>query len=62
MKKLKYYALYKGDKLITIGTAKDIATHQGIKVASLRRYGTPEYASRSKKNNNRKLLIEIGEE
>lgn len=59
---LKEYALYKGDRLIAIGTANDIAAHQGIKVASLRRYGTPEYASRSKKSNNRKLLIEIGED
>lgn len=39
-RKLKEYALYKGDRFIRIGTAKECAASAGVKENTLRWYAT----------------------
>lgn len=55
MKKEKVYALYEGDKFLTLGTLKEIANELGINVKSVLFYGTPAYLKRTKGNG--KILI-----
>ena len=54
--KLREYALYKGDKLLAIGTAKDIAYEMGINPNSLYRYAMEFYAAELKTDNVRRLV------
>lgn len=57
---MKEYALYKGDKLITMGTIAEIAKETGVKENTLYCYKSKSYQNRSKKeNNNRKILIAL---
>ena len=51
------YALYKGDKLVTFGTANDIAKERGVLESTIRFYQTPSYQKRAKNNNNRLVLV-----
>lgn len=57
MKKLKEFALYKGDKLLSVGTVKEIAEETGLKPTTVRFYYYPAYEKRSKNKANRKVLI-----
>lgn len=54
---MQEYALYKGDVLLEIGTAKEIAEKLGIKKTSVYFYGTP--ACRKRNKNNARILIKI---
>jgi len=40
---MKEYALYKGDELLGIGTAKELAEMRGIKLKSIQYLGSPAY-------------------
>lgn len=53
----KEYALYKGDDLLAMGTAREIAKELGISPSTVQFYGTPSYRKRSKSNNTRTLVI-----
>lgn len=57
----KEYALYKGDKLITLGTAEEIANYCGVSAKTIHFYKSPAYKKRGlgEKSNNRLLLIDI---
>ena len=57
----KEYALYKGDKLITLGTVKEIAEYCGVSPNTIHFYKSPAYKKRGlgEKSNNRLLLIDI---
>lgn len=54
-----YYALYKGDKFIDLGTAKELADKLGIKVRSLLFFATPTYRKRTKDYDKAMIVIKI---
>lgn len=53
--KYQEYAVYDGDELLVIGTAKECAEHLGIKVGTVLRYITPSHKKRLSKRNAIKL-------
>lgn len=55
----KEYALYKGDKLIMIGTVKEIAERRGIKPESVHYLGMPAYLKRRQKSKNALVLVKL---
>lgn len=61
-KKKKVYALYKGEKLLEIGTIEEIAKKQNTTEATIRYYGSTTYLKKQKKSKdyNYKILIKIG--
>lgn len=54
-----YYALYRGDELLGIGTKEELAKQFGIKVKTIEFYHSPAYKRRGKNSNNRLNLIKI---
>lgn len=56
---MKQYALYKGEKLLAMGTIYQIAEQLGLKYHSVYFYTTPCYKKRIKNSKNRRELIEI---
>ena len=59
----KEYALYKGDKLLAIGTCREIAIEMGIKESTVYFYSMPSNKKRaSKRVNNRRTLILLEDE
>ncbi|MGM0409215.1 MAG: hypothetical protein ACQEQF_00525 [Bacillota bacterium] len=42
-----HFALYKGDKLITIGNIWDIAEHQGVKVSTAKVWAMKSHRERA---------------
>lgn len=62
---MKEYALYKGEELLSIGTAKEIAEEMGIKVASVYFYQTPTHKKRlasSKNPDNARVLVRLDDD
>lgn len=55
----KEYALYQGEKLLAIGTAKEIAEQRGIKVDSVLYLGTPSYLKRRKRTEGVMVLVKL---
>ena len=53
------YALYKGESMLTMGTLKEIADEMGVKKDTITYYGTPTYAKRGGKGENRRILIKL---
>ena len=54
------YAIYKGDKLITIGTAEECAKRLNISVDSVKWYSTKSALNRSKKSKgDRTIAVKI---
>lgn len=58
MKKYKIYAIYKGDKFIFEGTAKECANHLGVKEKTIYFYNTPSNKKRNKKSRTIAIIIE----
>lgn len=52
----KYYALYKGDKLLADGTVKEIADKMGITTKTLSLYASPAYTRRACEEKGRRLV------
>jgi len=52
----KEYALYKGDKLLAIGTAKELAEQFGVKVSTIHFYKSPAYIKRTSDVRGRRLV------
>ncbi|HEM5332036.1 TPA: hypothetical protein U1386_000584 [Streptococcus suis] len=52
----KEYALYKGDKLLAIGTAKELAEQFGVKVSTIHFYKSPAYIKRTSDAKGRRLV------
>jgi len=50
--KQREYALYKGDELLGIGTAIELATIRGCKIESIKFIGTQAYKIRQDKKGN----------
>lgn len=59
MRKLKEYALYKGDNLIAMGNKIQLAAALGVNVSTIEFYTTPTYKRRVKKCKNRRVLVEL---
>lgn len=59
--KKKEYALYKGEKLLIIGTIDEIAKHQNIKRKTVLFYQSPAYLKRHEKFHigNYKILVKL---
>ncbi|TFI09829.1 hypothetical protein E4P35_13075 [Thiopseudomonas sp. 4R-3cl] len=53
----KYYALYKGEDILIIGTIKEIAEKLGIKEESVKFYATPTYKKRTTENARRLVSL-----
>ncbi|EPZ9216517.1 hypothetical protein JVI29_002911 [Clostridium perfringens] len=59
---MKVYALYKGEKLLSMGTIFQIAQELNVQVRTVKYYGTDAYKrklAKRKKSNNSKILIEL---
>jgi hypothetical protein len=52
----KEYALYKGEKLLAIGTRRELAKKFNVKLNTITFYGTPTYQKRNKGDNCRVLV------
>ena len=52
----KEYALYKGDKLLAIGTKKEIANQLGVKISTIDFYAHKSYAKRTSEEKGRRLI------
>ncbi|MGB3161570.1 MAG: hypothetical protein WBA84_10020 [Carnobacterium sp.] len=59
-KPIKEYALYKGENLLSIGTACEIAEQMNIAVRSVLYLQTKSYKKRGT-GNNRRILVELKE-
>ena len=53
---MKEYALYKGDKLLDIGTLKELSDKFKVKTRTLLFYQTPTQSKRTSKNKGRRLI------
>lgn len=60
----RIYALYKGEKLLMIGTIKEIAKLQNVKERTIMFYQSPAYLKRHEKSHigNYKVLVKLEEE
>jgi hypothetical protein len=57
-RKLNIYAVYRGEKFVCEGTAKECADYMGILEDSFRWYLTPSYQKRiDKRKKTRKYLV-----
>ena len=54
----KQYALYKGDKFITVGTKKEVAEYWGVKPTTISYYTTPAYKKRRYENGLLAIKVE----
>lgn len=50
------YAVYKGDELLGVGTAKELAERLKVKVETIKFYSTASYQKRIKKENHNRLI------
>lgn len=51
------YALYKGDELLAIGTANELADLLQVKVKTIHFYSTPSYQKRTNPDKSRRLVL-----
>lgn len=58
----KYYALYKGDDIITIGTKEQLAIYLGVREKTITYYASPIYYRRIKGKRNSIYCVKIEEE
>ena len=56
MKKLKEYAVFKGEEMLAMGTYKEICEKLNISYQTFRYYGTNTYKKRTKEENARRLV------
>lgn len=59
---MKVYALYKGEKMLSMGTIFQIAQDLNVQIRTVKYYGTDAYKrklAKRKKSNNSKILIEV---
>lgn len=56
MNKEKEFALYKGDKLLFIGTKKQLAKEKKVKVETISFFGSPTYRKRTSEEKGIRLV------
>lgn len=62
---MKEYAVYQGEEIIAIGTAKEVAAELNIKVETVWFYATPTYKKRlkkPKKPRNQRVVVVLGDD
>lgn len=64
---MKVYAMYKREECLAIGNIYELAKALNVKVNTIRWYSSPTYKRRLEKKNkkrieNRRVLVELGEE
>ena len=59
MRKVKEYALYKGEECLAIGTIKEIAEKMKVNYETIYFYTMPIYKRRSKKSKNRRVMVQL---
>ena len=59
MKTIRYFALYKGDKFLTIGTKEELALFLNVKKETIDFYRSLTYQKRVKDYKNRFIIIII---
>lgn len=57
MKKIKMYALYKGDKFIDLGTKEYLANKLGVKPYTIYFYTSPTYKKRIKDHYDNRIIV-----
>jgi hypothetical protein len=55
--KLTIYAMYKGEEVLAIGTAPEIAEKMGIKVETVHYYATPAHRRKAKKEHSNSRMV-----
>lgn len=55
----RIYALYRGDKLIGIGTKTELADAHGVKPETIYFYSTPSYKKRFKNDSRRLVAVRL---
>lgn len=53
------YAMYKGDKLLYIGTSEELAKNHGVKRDTIYHFATPSYRKRRKNPENALTVIRL---
>lgn len=58
------YAMYKGENLLSIGTAKEICEEMGISIQTFRFYRTKHYKKivENSRLKNRRIVIRLGKD
>lgn len=59
---MKIYAVYKGEKFLCEGTAKECANYLDVKEATIRFWNTRTYKKRIKNEENKRTLAIVTEE
>lgn len=62
MSKVNYYALYKDDELLTVGTYKELADYLNVSERTVKFYTTPTYKRRVDKSKYEVVKIEDEED
>ena len=62
MRKINYYALYKGDTVLTIGTKEELAKYLNVNIRTIGFYSSPTYRKRNKGNCYIVIRIKEGED
>nr|DAS65171.1 MAG TPA: Putative TetR-family transcriptional regulator [Caudoviricetes sp.] len=57
MREAKEYALYKGEKLLGMGTIRELAERFNVKTTTLYYYRTPTYLRRTSNEHGRRLVV-----
>lgn len=57
--KLREYALYKGEKFISVGTSVELASLWGVSPKTIRFWSTPYYRRKFKDDKNRLICIKL---
>lgn len=57
-----FYAYYKGDKFIDLGSKKHLAEEMGVSVGTITFYMSPEHRERSKGCKDSPIVIRIEED
>ena len=55
----KDFALYKGDRFLTLGSRKELAAYLGVRVDTITFYSSPTYKKRAKEDGNAIVVIRI---
>lgn len=53
------YVLYRGDEIVDIGTAQEIADRRGVRADTIRFYGTESYRRRVKDSDDKLVAVRV---
>lgn len=56
----KYYAIYRKDKLLGMGSILELADKLNVKPQTIKKFGTPSYIKSVEDQENRTILVDLG--